>query len=79
LAFEAVQQPPRPQRLVGQGGVGEAIAVLGGEGVEVGFERRQPVRRLVPVLARTPVRVHVGNLATPQPEASTDTRLWIAS
>jgi hypothetical protein len=36
VAFQAVQQPPEPPRALGQGGVGEAVAVLGGEGVDQG-------------------------------------------
>jgi hypothetical protein len=79
VPFELVQQPPQDQDPLGSGCGGQPGSVLAGEGVDVGGQRRQPVRwtprRLAAVLVRTPVRIHGGNLSGPHPNASTEPNL----
>jgi hypothetical protein len=77
VAFQAVQQPPQPQDLLGQGGIGQAIQVLAGHLLDGVGQGGQPVRRPArwPGLrVRMCVRFHGGNLSTHQAEASTKPR-----
>ena len=47
VALKAVEESPQRLDLVGQGGVAEVVSVLVGQGVDVGGERRHPVRRVI--------------------------------
>jgi hypothetical protein len=44
LALKAVDQPPQPQGLLGEGGVGQPVEVLGGQPINHFGERPQPLR-----------------------------------
>ena len=65
-------QPPQVQDPVGPGGVGQPVQVLGGQLVDRGRQRRQPVRPA----GRMCVRVHGGNLSTPHPEHKHQPQIW---
>jgi hypothetical protein len=68
VPFQPVQQPPQLQDLLGQGGVGQAIEVLGGQLVDCRHQPRQPVTRP----GRMCVRIHGGNLSSLHPNTSTN-------
>jgi hypothetical protein len=72
VAVQAVGQPLQPHHPLGQGGVGQAVAVEGGQALELGRQRRQPRRSA----SRMGVRVHGGNLSSPHRKASTNPKLW---
>ena len=71
VAVHAVGQLPQPQRPLDQSGVGQAVAVLGGQALELGRQGRQPDR----LAGRICVRVHGQNLSNPQLKASTNPKL----
>jgi hypothetical protein len=54
-AFQAIEQPPELEHLVGQGGVRQPIQVLGGQLVHGGDQHRQPIRRAGSRPGRVPV------------------------
>jgi hypothetical protein len=79
VAFEAVEQLSQLQDLGGQGGISQAVQVLGGQAVHGRPQGGQPTGLAAVFLSRTGVRVHAGNLSTPQPNATTRRKLWTTS
>ena len=69
VAVHPVRQPPQPQHPLGQGDVAQPVQVLGGQPVDLGLQRRQPIQPG----DRMCVRVHGRNLSTPDQNTSTTT------
>jgi hypothetical protein len=59
---------PQPQHPFGPDRIGQAAEVLGGEALELGYQRCEPCW----CAGRMCVRVHGGNLSTPHPNTSTN-------
>ena len=77
-SFQAVQQPPELQHLGGQGGIRQAVQILGGQLLHDRRQPRQPARilRRPRCLNRIYVRVHGRNLSSPHPDTSTNPNMW---
>ena len=79
VAFQAVDQLPQHQDPLGPDPVAEPVQVLAGQLVGDRSQRGQVLRCRPWRWGRMCVRVHGGNLSTPQPKATTRRRLWTTS